>query len=70
MGEEAACDVLLSSLVGYLCVFLCVSLFHCELKCKAGLENVTSKSASLAANYQIMIISPVCCVWDLIRPGF
>lgn len=49
---------------------LCVSLSHCELKCKAGPENVTSKSASLAANYQILIISPVCWVWDLIRPAF
>lgn len=48
-------SLLLGLLVGF--SLMCFSLFHCELKCKARPENVTTKSASLVldANCQIMI---------------
>lgn len=63
-------SLLLGLLVGFSLV--CFSLFHCELKCKARPENVTTKSASLVldANCQIMIIACLYWFWDMIRPGF
>ena len=63
-------SLLLGLLVGF--SLMCFSLFHCELKCKARPENVTTKSASLVldANCQIMIIARLYWVGDIIRPEF